>query len=282
MAAIQQLVDLGYVAPLGDDVQDTIRQTLRDNKINLVLSVFDSRRAERAQPIVDELLAEYPDDAHILSIAARTALLRGEPVPAREYIEKALQAGERTTSLISLLAEAAMSEGDYEQAACLYRELIDKGIGGSEALTTHCRLGDALVRLDDRESAEAEYKRGLTYDPDYAPAWVGLAKLALHRGNAEQAVDHATHAVSLVHAYPKAHYLLGQALVAAGRLEDAVTAFTVCASMAPGLLPCIQQLADLKKKLNHPDAQKYALRASTLRARTRVDSVPVGAEAQTV
>ena len=60
MAAIQQLVDLGYVAPLGDDIQATIKQTLRDNKVNLVLSVFDSRRAEQAEPIVEQLLEEYP------------------------------------------------------------------------------------------------------------------------------------------------------------------------------------------------------------------------------
>lgn len=275
LAAIQQLVDLGYVAPLGDDVQATIRQTLRDNKINLVLSVFDSRRAEQAKPIVDELLAEYPDDAHILGIAARTALLRGDIAPARDYIDKAIAADKRSTAMVSLLAEAAMITHDYEQAAELYRELIGEGIAGSEALSAHCRLGDALVRLDDRDGAELEYKRGLTYDPDYAPAWVGLSKLAVHRGDMDEAVDHATHAVSLVHAYPKAHFQLGRALVAAGRLEDAVTAFTVCASMAPGLLPCIQQLANLKQKLGHPDAQKYVLQASTLRMRernvTRVD-----------
>lgn len=271
MAAIQQLVDLGYVAPLGDDVQATIRQTLRDNKINLVLSVFDSRRAEQAQPIVDELVAEYPDDAHILSIAARTALLRGEASPARDYIDKAIEIDKRTTTLISLLAEAAMIDHDHLRAAERYRELIANGITGSEALSAHCRLGDALVRLNDRDGAEAEYKLGLTFDPDYAPAWIGLSKLALHRGDTEQAVDHATHAVSLVHAYPKAHFQLDRALVAADRLEDAVTAFTVCASMAPGLLPCIQQLADLKQKLNHPDAQKFAMRAAMLRVRSRFE-----------
>ncbi|MEZ6189879.1 MAG: alkaline phosphatase family protein [Phycisphaerales bacterium] len=274
MAAIQQLVDLGYVAPLGDDVQETIRQTLRDNKINLVLSVFDSRRAEQAQPIVDELLEEYPDDAHILSIAARTALLRGESAPARKHIEKAIALDKRSATLVSLLAEAAMIDNEYGQAVELYRELIDIGIAGSEALSAHCRLGDALVRLDERDSAEAEYKRGLAYDPDHAPAWIGLSKLALYRGDADLAVDHATHAVSLVHAYPKAHFQLGRALVAAERLEDAVTAFTVCASMAPGLLPCIQQLADLKQKLNHPDAQKFALRAATLRVRSRFENSP--------
>ena len=159
-----------------------------------------------------------------------------------------------------------MIDGDYAQAEELYRELIDRGIGGSEALSAHCRLGDAMVRLDDRKAAEAQYRKGLTYDPDYAPAWIGLGKLALHHGDAEQAVEHATHAVSLIHAYPKAHYLLGQALAAAGRLEDAVTAFTVCASMAPGLIPCIRRLAELKAELNHPDAQKYAIRFESLRS----------------
>ncbi len=264
MAAIQQLVDLGYVAPLGDDIQATIKQTLRDNKVNLVLSVFDSRRAEQAEPIVEQLLEEYPDDGHILSIAARTLLVKGESAQAREYINRAIELDERTLSLVSLLAEAAMIDGDYEQAAALYRELIDRGIGGSEALGAHCRLGDALVRLNEREAAEEQYRMGLTFDPDYAPAHLGLGKLALHRGDAEPAVEHAMHAVSLVHAYPKAHYLLGRALAAAGRLEDAVTAFTVCASMAPGLLPCIRQLAELKAELGHADAQKYAMRFASL------------------
>ena len=126
--------------------------------------------------------------------------------------------------------------------------------------------------MGDPGGAKQAYLDGLKADDEHAPAWYGVARLALAAGEADEAVAAATRAVSLVHRYPKAHYLLGRALLAAGRRADAATALEVCADMAPGLLRCVRQLADLKRELGHADAARFEARATALRARRQAEA----------
>jgi tetratricopeptide (TPR) repeat protein len=269
MAMIHQLVELGYVAPLGDDTETTIKQTLRDNQINLALSLFGSQRAAHARPIVDGLLKEYPEDALILSIAARMELSEGNAPGVREFALRSEAIDGRNLTVIGLLAEAAMIEEDYEQAIDHFLEAIALSSGKTTSPATFCRLGDTFVRLSRYEEAEKAYQDILEIDSDHAPAWVGLSKLSLIRGNAEEAVDHATRAVSLIHVYPEAHLRLGEALVAAKREEDAVIALEVCAMLAPGFYECHALLANLKQRLGHSDADFFASRAKAIRVLNR-------------
>ena len=264
LAMMQQLVELGYVAPLSEDTESTIKQTLRDNKINLVLSLFGSRRVNSAQPVVEALLKEYPEDPVILSLASRFALAQGNVEEIRQHAQRCEAVEGRNTTVLSLLAEAAMIEQDYDLAVTLLREIIDSFQGGVTIPAIYCRLGDALLQLSRFEEAENSYRDILEIDPDHAPGWLGLAKIALQRDDAEAAIDHATHTVSLIHVYPEAHLRLGEALVAAGREEDAVTALEVCASLAPGMPQCIALLAKLKKQLGHADADFFDSRAKSI------------------
>jgi tetratricopeptide (TPR) repeat protein len=269
LAMIRQLVELGYVAPLGEDVETTIKQTLRDNQINLALSLVGSQRAADAKPVVVRLLDEYPEDALILSIAARLELSAGNAAGVRDYALRSEAIDGRSLTVIGLLAEAAMLEEDYEQAIQLLLEAIDASTGKTLLPATFCRLGDTLARLHRFEEAEKAYQDILEIDSDHAPAWVGLSKIALQLGNVEQAIDCSIRAVSLIHVYPEAHFRLGEALIAAKRFEDAVTALEVCTTLSPGFLGSVEHLARLKRKLGHSDADFYASRAKTLRVLKR-------------
>jgi predicted AlkP superfamily phosphohydrolase/phosphomutase/tetratricopeptide (TPR) repeat protein len=265
LAMIQQLVELGYVAPLSDDIEATIKQTLRDNQINLALSLFGSQRAASASPIVKNLLEQYPEDALILSLAARMELSNGNAQGVREFAHRSEALDGRKLTVVSLLAEAAIIEEDFEQAISLLLEAIELSTEKTIIPAIHCRLGDTLARTKRYDEAEKAYLDILEIDSDHAPAWVGMSKIALQRGDADQAVDHATRAVSLIHVYPEAHLRLGEALIAAERFEDAVTALEVCATQSPGTRKCIGLLARLKNTLGHSDAGYYAERAKMLR-----------------
>lgn len=265
LAMVQQLVELGYVAPPSEDTETTIKQTVRDNKINLVLSLIGSRRVDVAQPIVRELVEEYPEDTLISNVASRLALALGKAEEVREYANRSEAIGGRDTTVIGLLAEAAMIEKDYEYAVQLFQEIINSFAGDPTIPAMYCRLGEALIRLSRYEEAEKAYRDILEVDSDHAPGWLGLAKLSLNRGDAEEAIDHATHAVSLMHVYPEAHLRLGEALMAAGREEDAVTALEVCATLNPGMPRCINLLAKLKQQLGHNDAELFISRAKAIR-----------------
>jgi len=269
LAMVQQLVELGYVAPPSEDTEATIKQTLRDNDINLVLSLIGSRRVGVAQPIVEKLLEEYPEDTLILGVASRLALALGNAEEVRKYAERSEAIDGRDATVIGLLAEAAMIEEDYELAVQLFQEIVGSLQDGLTIPAMYCRLGDALTRLSRYDEAGKAYRDILEIDPDHAPGWLGLAKLALKRGDAEEAVDHATHAVSLLHVYPEAHLRLGEALLAANRVEDAVTALEVCAMLSPGMPKCINLLAKLKRQLGHNDADLYIMRAKAIRLLNR-------------
>jgi len=264
LAMMQQLVELGYVAPPSEDVETTIKRTVRDNNINLVLSLIGSRRIDGAQPIVEELLEEYPEDTLVLSVAGRFALACGNAEQVREYAKRSESIDGRGTTVIGLLAEAAMLEEDYELAAQLFQEIVGSFKTGEIVPAMYCRLGDVLTRLSRYEEAESAFRDILEIDSDHAPGWLGLAKLSLRRGDAEEAIDHATHAVSLMHVYPEAHLRLGEALLAANREEDAVTALEVCAMLSPGMPKCISLLAKLKQQLGHNDAELFVSRAKAI------------------
>ena len=60
--AIRQLVDLGYIEPLGDDVQKRIRNTRLDLKINHIRSLMDSTRFMDAIPLLRELIEQQEDN----------------------------------------------------------------------------------------------------------------------------------------------------------------------------------------------------------------------------
>lgn len=269
LAMVQQLVELGYVAPISDDNEVTIRQTMRDNQINLVLSLLGSLRAAGARPIVDCLLEQYPDDPLILSIASRAALAEENAERVRELACRSEAISGRNMTIIALLAEAAIIEEDYEQAIALFQEAVASFVGETTIPAIYCRLGDTLTRLSRYDDAEKAYQDVLKLDPDQAPAWVGLSRIALKRGDTDAAVDYATHAVSLIHVYPEAHLRLGEALIAAKRKEDAVIALEVCARLAPGLYNCHALLANLKRQLGHDDAEFFVSRARAIRVRQR-------------
>ncbi|MEM8946554.1 MAG: alkaline phosphatase family protein [Planctomycetota bacterium] len=264
LAMMQQLVELGYVAPLSEDNETTIKQTLRDNRINFILSLFGSNRVETARPIVEELLEEYPDDALILSVASRLALAERNVDEIRRHAQRSEAIDGRNTTVLVLLVEAAMIEEDYELAVSLLHEIIDSFAGGVTIPAIYCRLGDALSLQARFDEAEKSYREILDIDADHAPGWLGLAKIALQRDNAEEAIDHASHAASLIHVFPEAHLRLGEALAAAGRNEDAVTALEVCASQAPRMPKCIALLAKLKRQLGHEDAELFESRAKAI------------------
>jgi predicted AlkP superfamily phosphohydrolase/phosphomutase/tetratricopeptide (TPR) repeat protein len=261
LAMIKQLVDLGYVAPLSDDVQTTIQQTVRDNQINLALSLLGSPLPARARPIIEELLEQNPDDALIQSMAARLELVNGNAAKVRELAMCSSALGGRTVTVIGLLAEAAILDEDDEEAVRLFREAISLFEKDSPVSAIYCRLGDTLARLERYDEADRAFHQILEIDPDHAPAWVGLSKLSIRTGDFLKAVEFATHAVSLIHFYPEAHLRLGEALAAADRKEDAVIALEVCATLSPMLPRCIDLLANLKHELGHSDAEMYAERA---------------------
>lgn len=76
-AQLEQLVALGYVAPLPDDQAEAVRETVRELDYNLARSLADAGKPHEGLPILERLWDEWPDEhrfgLHLLDLYTRTA-----------------------------------------------------------------------------------------------------------------------------------------------------------------------------------------------------------------
>ena len=75
-AQLEQLIALGYVAPLPDDRGKAVRETVREIDYNLARALDDGGRPQEGIPILERLWEEWPDEhrfgLHLLGLYART------------------------------------------------------------------------------------------------------------------------------------------------------------------------------------------------------------------
>ncbi len=152
---------------------------------------------------------DHPETAVAHTNLANILLAVGEREAAREHLEHArritaLHYGESSPRLgpvLGGLAHLAAADDDLPTAVALYRQAIAlrsaaTGADNPELLTALVNLGELQTRTDDPE-AEATYLRaqrivtaaGLTTSALAAAVQVGLAEVALGRGDRDEAAE---------------------------------------------------------------------------------------------
>jgi tetratricopeptide (TPR) repeat protein len=92
--------------------------------------------------------------------------------------------------------------------------------GARDAETWHV-LGLVRVRLGDLDAAEAAYRAGVASDPSRPESWLGLATVAIARGDAGQALDAYTQVLARRPRFAAAELGRAWALGRLGRTSDA-------------------------------------------------------------
>ena len=129
--------------------------------------------------------------------------------PAAECYSRAteLAAGEPRAWYLLALAEAEL--GRPEAAI----DALDRVSAlAPEYVPTYWRKGDWLVDLGRSAEAEAAYRQAVERDEGSAPGWVGLARIALERGEARSAAEILQRVFAADPTNGIAGQLLGQAL----------------------------------------------------------------------
>ena len=130
---------------------------------------------------------------------------------------------------------------------------------------TETNLGVALAEGGRNADAQARYRKAMTIDPDYAPAYNNLG-VALRSQNAVSAAI-AVYREGLRRRddYPDLHYNLGNALSEAGRLTEAEVAFRRAIDLEPDSAPAYRNLGNLLVAQGRPaDGLDSLRRALTL------------------
>lgn len=166
-----------------------------------------------------------------------------------------------------LRASQAIAEGRPERAVPLLERLaaID-----AENPTFHNHVAWANLRLRRFDEAAAAFRRALQLDPDNADGWLGLgqAMTGLHKW--DDVIDAALRATELVYCNPKAHVVLGRALIRTGEFDHAEKALHVALAQAPRFPSAHRALAALyTRHLHRPEA---ARRHRDSARRARVDA----------
>ncbi|HEY7113966.1 MAG TPA: tetratricopeptide repeat protein, partial [Thermoanaerobaculia bacterium] len=152
---------------------------------NLYLELQDLDRAriyaERA------LAANAPPEAN--EVLARIALARRDWATAEREANRALEGHQGRKLPYVVLAQVRKARGDLPGALRMLDEVQAKlqQSGQGEMSNLHYFRADILARMDRPAEAEAEFRRELSFFPDNAAAWTGLALLHASLGQSDAA-----------------------------------------------------------------------------------------------
>ena len=250
--ALQQLVDLGYMAELPADRGERLDLVRRETRYNLAITHATNRRPAKAAEVLAELHAEQPNElryAEALVNMLRDAGRSAEALPViHAVLERDPHRVEARLQLVATLLET--DERPAADAAYLRAREV-----AADRADMQVALGELAAALDRFPQAEAHLKDALAHDPSPA-VHLGFARLALRRGRHEQAAEHALDALELQPNLTDGNLLLGTALAWLDAHDDARRCFELVAGQ--GLVEAARFLLalDLAEGRSHEAAAR--------------------------
>ncbi len=228
---LQQLIDLGYIEKLDDDIEKGIHQTQCNRKHNLARVYRGKGENLKAKKILLELINEkevetIPYYVDLLSIALKLE----EFEEADEYL-KALKKLDDKFRVNTYYSEAKilLGRGKINEALSLLKKAIDKKPNAE----VWYQIGLIYSKLDHLKDAETAVNNAISLEYDKAKYHRLLAEINLKLGEYKTAVEESLISIEMVKYFPNAHYTLGEALEKLGYLEEAKTAYETAAKLVP-------------------------------------------------
>ncbi len=205
----------------GVDV-DPDRASTRRMLMKALLAEEDEQRRASGREMLEDLLANNPDDADLLTVRARVLLRdHGQEAvsEARRLLSRAVQLDSRavTTQLVLIRLEA--SEGDLDAAADAARRALGYNPGNPDLLMAQAELERARGDLSRaREIAEVVLAR----DPGRADAYGLLADVAFVSRDPDTALNMINEALVLAPGDPSLQLKRAAVLETRGEADQAI------------------------------------------------------------
>ncbi|MBX7106215.1 MAG: alkaline phosphatase family protein [Gemmataceae bacterium] len=229
-AALQQLVELGYIEAPGEDVQRDIATARAEQKFNLACTYIDGKQPARALVLAEELAQQFPDQVRFVILAGQAAVAAGDAAALGRATD-ALAALEPQHPQVSLFRAFHCWLGDDIAGALQHFE--QAAAAGQENSWLLCRIGRAYLRLRRWPEAESAFRKSLALDEDHAESFYGLSVALPRQGKLKEGIENGLQAVALLHDFPLAHFQLGAVLSRLGWYDRALQAFDICLAMRP-------------------------------------------------
>jgi len=177
------------------------------------LDLHREGRLDDAESAYRACLASDPVDVDALYLLAVLSLQRGDPVKARELIDRAIELAPDLARHYLLRGATQLRVEDVAAAQASFEKALELDPNCAEAYAT---LGHLALGNDDTANAEARFRVGRRVDDDDPMLLLGLGNIYLSRGEATNAVKFLTRAAEVKPGDAAIQATLGHALFEQG------------------------------------------------------------------
>lgn len=225
--AIQQLVDLGYMAALPDDAKAQVDLVRRESSFNIGVHLLSRGLVRSALPHFESLVSARPDEHRYRACMASCLVGLGESQRAIELLTETLRRDGGNAEARIMLARALLDRGDRE-ASVREADVALRAARSEPALLPS--LADLLLRQGRAKEATSLFRRMHDADRSAIAPLLGVARAMLcelpselraRSAHLESAAQAALDAMERSKAVPEGHMLLGAALAWYGDLAHA-------------------------------------------------------------
>lgn len=167
-----------------------------------------------------------PDAHYNLANAYEQTDQTAKAMEAYQTVVSDFPNSERAAPSLASLGRIAYSRVNYQESFDYFSQLAEQG--SKYRQEAYIGMGNAQLAMNNMAEAEKQYQAALGSDPEYAPAKVGLAKVAIEQENYQKANDLLTLVAeaNTTEIGAEAQYLLGVVSQQQGNYEAAVKAFS--------------------------------------------------------
>ena len=198
--------------------------------------------ANQVDAVVESLLLlnrEFPGEPKVLYVTTRYY-----SELANRTAQKLIETAPSSAEAQILVAEAYQAQGRWDEAAALYRKILEKY---PNQPGVHYQLGRIILSKpltpSAAEEAKKEFEAELKVNPTSPAAEFMLADLAWRTHNLNEAIEHFSRATQFDAELPQPYLGLGLALNTAGRYSEAIPPLQRYVEMVPSDAAGYYQLA---------------------------------------
>jgi len=211
---------------------------------------FAEGKLEEAARAAGVVLKKNPSDLDALLLTGRVQLTRGETMPAIDSFRKVVTLEPNSAPARHQLALAHLHAGNVQQARQELRETMKLAPAFMEG-------GVLLAQLDVQSGAVRaaieDLQRLVARRPDAAAAYAVLVTAHLAAREPDRALSAARALTSAAPREPRGPHLIGLALLARGKREEAREQFERALALSPGFVEPLNQLVSLALAARQPE-----------------------------
>jgi protein O-GlcNAc transferase len=229
-----------------------------DDALRHALDLARGGRIAEAERACRGALSRTPHDARLLSLLGHLLVARGAHGEAAVAVAAALRADPKCVAALIEDAGLALRAGDAQRALSRYDEALALVPPNAGLLL---QVAQAASAAGDRERTRRALQHAQSIDPGEPSTGLALLRLESWQRRHADAVAVAESVLRRAPQAAEAWRLLGESLIALGRSEDALAAFTEGRRRTPADIPLLDALARLLDATAAPADARAGVRA---------------------